>query len=121
MTPLLFQTELKLEWIKKIEIRNKPYYLILGWGTCCGGKHYSTAKVYEIKNDSLYKSEHIFNDNDDLYIGANRGDRIELKYSPDEKILSYNYYGEIGDSGFYEKKKTIVKWKLNREGFKKIN
>lgn len=107
--------------IQMIEIENKPYYLILGWGTCCGGKHYSTAKVYEIKNGSFYKSKSIFNDKTDLYIGANRGSEIELKYSTKQKILSYNFYGKIGDSGFYEQKKTIVKWKLKKKGFKKIN
>lgn len=107
--------------LKMIEIKNKRYYLILGWGTCCGGKHYSTAKVYEIKNESLYKSEAIFNDEADLYIGANRGQKIELKYSPEQKILSYNSYGEITDSGFYGPKKSGIKWKLTKQGFKRVN
>jgi len=107
--------------LKMIEINNKPYYLILGWGTCCGGKHYSTAKVYEIKNGSLYKSESIFNDKADLYIGANRGEKMELKYSPEQKILSYFSYGEQTDSGFYEQKKSVVKWELKKQGFKRIN
>jgi len=113
----IFITDLKM-----IEIKNKPYYLILGWGTCCGGKHYSTAEVYEIKNDSLYKSEHIFDDKTDLYIGANRSNPIGLEYDPEQKILSYYSYGEIGDSGFYDQKKAVViKWKLNKKGFKRIN
>jgi len=112
----IFITDLKM-----IKLKNKPFYLILGWGTCCGGKHYATAKVYGIKNDSFYKSENIFNDEANLYIGANRGDTIDLKYSSSQKLLSYNSYGELGDSGFYEQEKSVVKWKLYKKGFKRIN
>lgn len=112
----IFITDLKM-----IEIKNKTYYLILGSGTCCGGKHYATANVYEIKNDALYKSEAIFNDEANLYIGANRGSSISLKYSPEQKILSYFSYGEMTDSGFYRRKSSIVKWKLKKQGFKRID
>lgn len=107
--------------LKMIQVKNKAYYLILGWGTCCGGKHYSTAKVYEIKDGIFSKSKGIFNGKDDLYIGANRGARIALKYHPELKTLSYNSYGEIGDSGFYEQEKRVVKWKLKKQGFTLLN
>lgn len=112
----IFITDLKM-----IEIDNKPYYLILGWGSCCQGTHYATAKIYEIKNGSLYKSEAMFNDKAYLSIGANRGAKIDLKYSPEQKILSYNSYGEGNDSGFYRHEKNVVKWKLKNEVFKRIN
>ena len=103
-----------------IVINNKPYYLILGWGTCCGGTHYANAKVYEIRDGSLYKCETIFNDKDDVFIQANRNQRISLNYSPEEKMLSYNSYGEMNDSGFYGEQIAVVKWKLEKQGFKKI-
>ena len=89
----------------------------MGWGTCCGGKHYSTAKIYEIQNNVLVKSKSIFNGENDLYIGANRGSKIDLKYSEKEKTLSYNSYGEINDQGFYRMEKKIIKWKLMKNGF----
>lgn len=111
----VFTTDLKM-----ITINNKPYYLILGWGTCCGGKHYSTAKIYEIKNGVLQKSKSMFNGENELYIGANRGSKIELKYYPKQKTLSYNSSGEMNDSGFYSRESVIVKWKLRKSGFKKV-
>ena len=106
--------------LKRIEVNKKPYYLVLGWGTCCGGTHYSTAKIYEIRNDALYKSKSIFNGETDLKIGANRGQYIELKYLPEQKVLSYNSY-KRDDNGFYDTEKKVVKWKLKNEGFKRIN
>ncbi|QWX83356.1 hypothetical protein H0I23_12960 [Cellulophaga sp. HaHaR_3_176] len=105
-----------------IEIDNNPYYLMLGWGTCCGGKHYSTVTLYKIENETLVKCDtNIFNNKADLYIGANRGDKINLKYSPELKILSYNYYGELDDTGFYNHKGKVIEWKLKKKGFEKIN
>ncbi|WP_148639339.1 hypothetical protein [Aquimarina longa] len=111
----IFITDLQM-----IKIKSKPYYLILGWGTCCGGKHYTTVKVYEIKDGSLHKSKSIFNGEDDIYIGANRGQKMELKYLPEEKILSYNSYKLKEEIGFYEREKKLVKWKLTKQGFKKM-
>ena len=108
----IFTTDLQL-----IQINKKPYYLILGYGTCCGGKHYGKVNVYEIKNDNLYRCDLVFNDQAEIYAGANRGQKIALKYDPVSKILSYNSYGEITDSGFYGPKKTEVKWQLKETGF----
>jgi len=103
-----------------INIKNKIYYLILGWGTCCGGKHYSQVKVYEIENNKLQKAPPLFKSKTDLYIGANRGSKIGLKYNTDSKILSYNSYGEMNDTGFYSREKKFTQWKLTKTGFKKI-
>ena len=106
--------------LQMIKIQNKPYYLILGWGTCCGGKHYSTANIYEVKNDSFIKSDSFFNSEADLYVGANRNQEIELKYSTEHKILSYNSYAFNEEIGFYKDIKTLVKWELTDKGFIRI-
>jgi hypothetical protein len=104
-----------------IEIQNKPLYLILGWGTCCGGKHYRTARVYEFFNDTFVKSDSVFENEGEIYIEANRLQEIELAYSQDSKILSYNSFVYNKDMGFYTEEKTVVKWKLTTKGFRRIN
>lgn len=111
----IFITDLQL-----IEINAKPYYLILGYGTCCGGKHYGRATVYEIKEESLVKVDHVFAERSDIEAEANRSQKIELKYDPVSKILSYNSYGELTDSGFYGPDKIEVKWQLKKGGFESI-
>ena len=82
---------------------------------------YALAKLklinIEIKNDNLYRCDLVFNDQAEIYAGANRGQKIGLKYDPVLKILSYNSYGEITDSGFYEPNRTEVKWYLKETGF----
>ena len=107
--------------LQRIKINNNPYYLILGWGTCCGGKHYATARVYQITGETLIQATAQFNELDDLIVGANRDQEINLKYNPDTKILSYNKYKFFNSMGFYGKEKSVAQWKLNKNGFKKIN
>ena len=107
--------------LQKIEIEKKPYYLILGWGTCCGGKHYETARVYEITNDDLIKCDSIFNNESEIHSGANRTQEIELKFDTELKTLSYNSYVFDDDIGFYTEEKYEVIWKLTNSGFKKIH
>ncbi|SFW45127.1 hypothetical protein [Cellulophaga fucicola] len=105
--------------VHNIEINNKPHYLILGWGTCCGGQHYSTAKVYEIVNGELQKSDTAFFEQDDIFTGANRGQEIKIKYDTDKKLLSYFSYPEDEETGFYKSEQTLTQWKLTKQGFKK--
>ena len=104
-----------------LEIHDNPLYLILGWGTCCGGKQYRTARVYEIVNDTLVKSDSIFENDGEIYVGANRSQEIEMVFSQKSKILSYNSFVFNEDIGFYAEEKTVVKWKLTTSGFKRIN
>lgn len=63
----IFVTDLQL-----IKINKKPYYLILGYGTCCGGKHYGKASVYEIKDKSLVKADYLFAEKSEIDTEANR-------------------------------------------------
>lgn len=106
--------------LQQIKISGKPYYLLLGWGSCCGGKHYSTANVFEIKEGSLQKCNSIFNGESEIYTGANRNQKIELKYDPKLKILGYNSYNLNEDSNFYEDEKSHVQWVLKENGFEKV-
>ncbi|MFH2143699.1 MAG: hypothetical protein ABIJ97_14840 [Bacteroidota bacterium] len=115
------ETEIFITDLQKIEINNAPFYLLLGWGTCCGGKHYQIARIYEITNENFVQVDSVFENETTLYIGANRSQKIELKFSPDTKILSYNNYAFDDDIGFYTNEKTEVKWELKRSGFKRIN
>ena len=107
--------------VQTIEIDENPYYLILGRGSCCGGKHYEVARVYEISNDTLIKSDSVFNHETEVYVGANRSREIDLNYSPESRILSYKSYVFDDASGFYRDEQSEVKWKLTKKGFKKMN
>lgn len=120
-TPKDDGTEIFIKDLQRIEINDAPFYLLLGWGTCCGGKHYQVARIYEITIENLVQVDSVFDYETTLYIGANRSQKIELKYSPDTKILSYNNYAFDDDIGFYTNEKSVVKWKLKRSGFKRIN
>lgn len=120
-TPKDDGTEIFITDLQRIEINDAPFYLLLGWGTCCGGKHYQVARIYEITIENLVRVDSVFDYETTLYIEANRSQKIELKYSPDTKILSYNNYAFDDDIGFYTNKKSVVKWKLKRSGFKRIN
>ena len=112
--------EVFITGLHQLEIQKKTHYLVLGWGTCCGGKHYSTARVYEVLNDSLVKSGSVFNDESEIYAGANRSQKIEMVYSAESGILSYYSYKFNEDTGFYTEDQSLVQWKLTRNGFKKL-
>lgn len=112
----IFITDLQM-----IEIGNTPHYLILGWGSCCGGKHFGLARIYEITRDTLVQSQTLFDSEDEIYVGANRSQEIGLEYSPELKTLSYSSYPFDEETGFYKKEKTIVEWKLKKKGFKRID
>ncbi|MBJ2175860.1 hypothetical protein JBL43_16520 [Aureibaculum sp. A20] len=112
--------EVFITGLQLIKIKKKSYYLIFGNGTCCGGTHYSTARVYEIKEDTLHKSDSLFNTKSELYIGANRSQTIALTYDSEKKILSYNSYAYLDDTGFYANMKTVIQLKLTDNGFQKI-
>ncbi|MCL5245786.1 hypothetical protein M4I21_08205 [Cellulophaga sp. 20_2_10] len=107
--------------LHSIEINNQPHYLILGWGTCCGGKHHSTATVYKIVDGVLQKSNTAFIGKDYIFTEANRGQDIKIKYDAEKKILSYFSYPEDEERGFYKREQTLAQWKLTNKGFKKEN
>ncbi|MGJ8734318.1 MAG: hypothetical protein ACSHW4_14270 [Cellulophaga sp.] len=105
--------------LHRIKINNQPHYLILGWGTCCGGKHHSTATVYKIADGVLQKSDTAFIGENYIFTEANRGQDIKLTYNEEKKILSYFSYPEDEETGFYKREQTLAQWKLTNKGFKK--
>lgn len=105
--------------LQNITINETTCYLILGWGTCCGGKQYEIARVYQIKDDNFILMDSQFDGQQELIIGANRGSEIDLKYDPDSKILSYNYFEYDEETGFYNQEKSIVEWHVERDGFER--
>jgi len=114
-------TEIFITDVQWIEMNDTPFYLLLGWGTCCGGKHYEIAKVYQITYDTLIQIDSVFGKNMELVVGANRSQKIDLKYSPELKILTYNGYVFDDHIGFYKGEKLEEKWQLTKNGFKRIS
>ncbi|MCB0479695.1 MAG: hypothetical protein KDC84_16120 [Crocinitomicaceae bacterium] len=106
--------------MQKIEFKDSSFYMILGWGTCCGGKFYEIARIYKIQGNDFVQIEKAFGNEKDLYIGANRGQETDLKYDPESKELTYNFYEMDEDSGFYKREITQRKWVLKKEGFKLV-
>lgn len=114
--PEIFITDLQL-----IKIEQQSYYLVLGWGTCCGGKHFSVAKIYEIKGEELIETNALFEDATEIYCEANRSQVIQLNYASDTQTLSYFSYAIDPDSGFYLDEQTKVRLKLTQKVFKPLD
>lgn len=97
--------------INTIKIDGKTFYLFLGYGTYGGGKHHSLARVYTIEGDKMILCKSMFEEEDYLYVGANRMNEINLDYNSDLKELSYNHYNFDDSIGFYDgnkERKTFV-------------
>lgn len=106
--------------LHQIEIKKQTYYLILGQGSCCGGKHYQVAKLYQIAEDNFIQVELAFNQENQLFVEANRNQEIGIDFNADTQTLSYFQYTFDESSGFYTQEKTHVKWKLSKDGFKQV-
>lgn len=100
-----------------------PLYLILGWGSCCGGKQYEIAQAYQIKDGMLVLVNGAFDDiGSQLSIGANRNQEVQMSYSSETRTLTYTKREFDGNSGFYSDVQTQVEWKFNDEGqAKRVN
>ncbi len=96
-----------------IKINNKNHYLLIGYGGHCGNHKYKCAVVYKVDDENLIKTFEVCSN-------SNRMGKLDMNYNLNTKILSYNDYFFDKNSGFYSNKKTLKKWKLNKNGFEKI-
>ena len=101
-----------------IIINGSTHYLILAGGTCCGRKHYQTARIFKIVDNSFTLLQPAFGDTNQLRVGANRSQEIKLKYSEEKNTLSYLEYKYNPEVGFYAEKPKEKLWKLTKSGFK---
>lgn len=106
--------------LHQIEIKKQTYYLILGQGSCCGGKHYQVATLYQITEDKFIQVDLAFNQENQLFVEANRNQEIGMDFNIDTQILSYFHYTFDENSGFYTEDKIQIKWKLRGNGFKQM-
>lgn len=102
-----------------IETKNETYYLLLGWGTHGGGLHHSLARVYKITTNELVQCDTIFQGTKYLFAGANRGNRINLKYNSELGELSYFYYEYDENNGFYNGESKKETWLFKTSEFVK--
>ncbi len=116
-----YDEDLYVVSLKRIEINNQPHYLIIGYGGHCGNHIYQIARVFKISDNTLVKCESIFGNKDEIDVGTGRTGKIEMKYSTETKILSYNQYEFDEDIGFYTDEKSKVIWELTKSGFEKKN
>ncbi len=103
--------------LQRLEKEGQAYYLLLGWGSCCGGKHYQVAKLYQITEATFILVQNAFADAQSLFIEANRSQEIALQYSPETQILSYNRYTYNEETGFYQNEKIPMQWQWGKKGF----
>mgnify|MGYP000247626866 FL=1 len=103
--------------IYPLKLENEMRYLLLGWGSCCGGKHHKIARIYKIKNDSFVQCDSVFSNDSEIRAGANRRQKIEMSYSPKSRTLSYNAYSFDDTIGFYTHELELIKWKLVKWSF----
>ncbi|WP_353778998.1 hypothetical protein [Winogradskyella sp. 3972H.M.0a.05] len=88
--------------ISEFKVKSETYYILMGYGTYGGGKKHILARAYKIKGNELALCDAIFQGEKYLYIGANRGAKINLEFNPESKTLSFDYYEFDGDVGFYK-------------------
>lgn len=105
--------------IHTIRIENKPYYLILGWGTHGGGYHHSLARVYKTNGDTLTLCDSIFQGQKYLSVSTPRINKIELEYDAESKIISYYHYEFDESTGLYKREGTKEEWILKGGVFTK--
>ena len=116
-----FDEDLYIKDLQRIEINDQPHYLIIGYGGHCGNHIYQIARVFKILDNTLVKCNSIFDNKDEIDIGAGRTGKIEMKYSKETKTLTYNEYEFDQDMGFYIGEKSRISWKLTKSGFEKKN
>ncbi|MCR9153598.1 MAG: hypothetical protein NXI09_05770 [Bacteroidetes bacterium] len=112
--------EIYVKQVHQISINQERHYLILGWGSCCGGKQFEVARVYRFKDGDLIKLDAFKKPHKELYIGANRSQEIKLNYQPQSKTLSYTSYILEEDTGFYSDTSKMKQWLLEPNGFKQL-
>ncbi|WP_299339388.1 hypothetical protein [uncultured Psychroserpens sp.] len=103
--------------IHAIKSKNKTYYLMLGWGTYGGGLHHCLARVYQITTDGFVQYETIFQGDKYLLAGANRVNKINLKYNSELGELSYFHYEYDEDNGFYNGESKVETWLFDTDKF----
>lgn len=116
-----YDEDLFITGLHYLELNNESYYLVIGVGGHCGNTKYSIARAYKILNDTIVKCDSIFENKSELESGTSRTGKIEMTYSSESNIFSYNKYIFNEENGFYSDEKSIVKWLFTKNGFKKIN
>ncbi len=92
-------TDVIIQHIYDITIKNKTHYLTIGWGTHGAGHHHSTAQVFSIEGEKLVKCKNCFEGRSDLVVVSGRSFNPTIKYDPLTQQLMYNEFFE--DEGNY--------------------
>lgn len=100
-------------------LNNQPYYMTFGWGTYGSGHHHNSILIFSIENDVLKICSNCI-DNQYQYIKAPRAQKIDLKYDPLTKVISYNEFILDNEIGFFEPTGKRIQLKVNSGKFEKI-
>ncbi len=110
-------TDVLIYEIHQLKLNKQVHYLLLAWGTHGGGQHHALARVYRIENKNFQLCENFFEGEKYLYVGANRGSKLELKYQAESGILSHFQYEFDDEIGFYKGDGVLKEWTLGEQGF----
>lgn len=105
--------------IYDLTLNNQPYYMTFGWGTYGSGHHHNSILIFSIENDVLKVCSDCI-DSPHQYIKAPRSQKIDLKYDPLTKVVSYNEFILDNEIGFFEPTGKRIQLKINNGKFEKI-
>jgi hypothetical protein len=111
-------TDVIISKIHMVKMRDKTFYLTIGWGTHGAGHHHMTAQMFSIEENKLVKCTDCFDSGADLVVVSGRGFDPGLTYDPLTKQISYNEFKE-DEGGWMMPTGKLIKLKLRENSFKK--
>lgn len=94
--------------IHLVKMRDKIFYLTIGWGTHGAGHHHMMAQIFSIDGNKLVKCVDCFDSGKDLVVVSGRAYDPDLKYDPVSKRISYNEFKEDEGNWMMPTGKTIT-------------
>src|SRR5688572_776482 len=94
--------------IHMVKMRDKIFYLTIGWGTHGAGHHHMMAQIFSIEGNKLVKCVDCFDSGRDLIVVSGRAYDPDLKYDPVSKTISYNEFKEDEGNWMMPTGKTIM-------------
>ncbi|MEO1033834.1 MAG: hypothetical protein AAFX55_20805 [Bacteroidota bacterium] len=94
-------------------VQTGNYYIAFGYGTYGGGKQHFLIKILKYQNNAVIELNQ-------LEIGSNRSQNIDLKYNPKDSTISYKAYKFESDVGFYSEDYETLNLKFENGKLLKI-
>jgi len=85
-------TDCSIYEVHDLLINGEKHYLTFAWGTHGSGQEHRMIRVFKIENDSLVNCKNCFSTGSDLALEYPRALKIELKFDPKTKQITYKEF-----------------------------